>query len=169
MQYIPSRLEKAISDILIQKNILYPRDLRKETLSKAFGVEIFYNHVSTYSYKKGEYTAIVLNKHGDPKEQNFMFYHELAHIILHSGNQLNEEHYFIWRQELDANIVAHYVAVPYHMRNYIEFNRSDLVELMSDMFFVPQKVIKKRLKQIYERVKNQDTKCKNKIDFRFAF
>lgn len=49
MPYSPTLLEGAVSDILLHKKILSPKDLRPEFLSKRFGIEIMTGKTS-YAY-----------------------------------------------------------------------------------------------------------------------
>ncbi|WP_025731392.1 ImmA/IrrE family metallo-endopeptidase [Heyndrickxia ginsengihumi] len=146
--YKPSHLENAVSNFLVENNILYPNDLRKENFLTIFDIELYF-YCASYAYKNDNYYAIILNEKHDEKQKNFEFYHELGHLWMHSGNQLKTMKTFRHKyQEIDAEKFAMYMAIPIHMFHYIDFSQSNVVEILSDQFFIPQNKVIARLDQI---------------------
>lgn len=154
-EYKPGHLENAISSFLIENDILYPEDLRKEVFLKIFDIELYYHHV-TFAYKNDNYYAITIKKDCHPKEQNYAFYHEFGHLFSHDGNQLRFlKPYQINYQEIDARIFSLYMAIPVHMFRYIDFSLPNTVEIVSDQFYIPESVVIARFNQIQNRLKEQ--------------
>lgn len=157
--YKPSCLEKCVSNLLQNNNILYPEDLFKEDFSKVFDIELFYTRASFF-YEKNGYQAIMIKNSIDSKQQNFEYYHEFGHLYCrHNGNQLSSIHHGLMpsnqlSQENEALRFAYYTAIPVHMFKFIDFEDENLVEIVSDQFLIPEKNVNVRLFEIYRNIKD---------------
>ncbi|TES47192.1 ImmA/IrrE family metallo-endopeptidase [Halalkalibacterium halodurans] len=153
MDYFPNRLEYLISQRFKQKGILLPDDLKIETVANAFDIEIFY-HQTSFAFFQGNYKAITLNKHVDSRQQHYEFWHELTHILIHTGDQLKTAKYINKYQEIDANKCALFCAMPYHMLQYIDWYQENLLELLLEQFHLPKHQLINRLQQIQTKQQN---------------
>lgn len=147
--YIPTDLEKWISERFIKKAIFNPSDLKIYLMAQSFDI----THES-YNGKAisttDEFGAYILTDIRESKEiQIEQFFHELGHTLRHSGDQNKMLDLFREKQEWDAHLFTLYALIPYHM---IDFTISNTVKSLRDQFNVSEITAKKRFKQIKQQL-----------------
>ncbi|GLI90667.1 hypothetical protein ACFVL4_13740 [Bacillus subtilis] len=144
MPYSPTLLEGAVSDILLHKKILSPKDLRPEFLSKRFGIEIMTGKTS-YAYIDSDVKVFVLDKKVEEKERNYQFHKLFAHTLLHEENHLEIPMEVYEKHSEEAERLTWVEAIPYHMLRYIDFSDPEFIKQASDVFYIPEKVVQNRI------------------------
>lgn len=148
--YYPTHLERWIYSRYKRMGILSPEDLNIEKLCYVFHIFIKRFPVSSSCFEIGKYKEIILNSQLDIKEQREDFYHELCHLLRHSGRQMMMPNAFRELQEWDANNFVRYAAIPFHMLHEFDFKDAYIIETLSDRFQVTEKLCKQRLEKIYQ-------------------
>jgi Zn-dependent peptidase ImmA (M78 family) len=155
--YKLTEMEKKIEELYKKKNILIPSDLNINNVADKFKIEL------DFSVPEGpqraiwddELTVIFLNPEQSEENQRKVFFHELGHPIMHCGNQNGQmKKTFREFQEAQANQFQLYAAIPFFMLNSLELPRYEyqIVELIKNVFIVPESLAKKRLEQIKRRI-----------------
>jgi Zn-dependent peptidase ImmA (M78 family) len=148
--YKPSTIEQWVSDKFIEVGILQPHDLKLKLIANSFGIDYSLWDGITYSYrdKHDGKLYIIDNKNHDEINRRIRFFHELDHVLRHSGDQLDIPDSFRQMQEWDAKLFTMYASIPYHM---IDFEKGYTTKEMMDMFKVPEKLALKRIEDIRQK------------------
>jgi hypothetical protein len=93
----------------------------------------------------GRYRGITIDIRESKSKQREMFFHELCHILRHSGNQGIMNKAFRELQEWDTNHFTKYDATPHHMILYIPLYDENVIEQMANMFKVIPELCEERL------------------------
>ncbi|MBC2166190.1 ImmA/IrrE family metallo-endopeptidase [Listeria booriae] len=115
---------------------------------------------SSHMVYRGTY-YIIVDSRNSPQAQTFDFAHELAHFLLHDGNQRKSSRVYIEYQERQANNFAERFLVPMFLLRQLELpnDRADAAYLVEKTFKVDAELAKKRLalyeRQLYEEYKNR--------------
>ncbi|MGR0121607.1 hypothetical protein [Bacillus halotolerans] len=144
MPYSPTLLEGAVSDLLLHKKVLSPKDLLPESLSKRFGIEIMTGKTS-FAYIDSDVKVFVLERKVEGKERNYQFHKLFAHTLLHDENHLEIPMEMYEKQAKEAERLTWVEAIPYHMLNYIDFTDPEFIKQASDMFYIPEKIVQNRI------------------------
>ncbi|ASA22002.1 ImmA/IrrE family metallo-endopeptidase [Paenibacillus donghaensis] len=117
-----------------------------------FGVDVVYYENSPFS--ENEDKVIFLDRRDDYVEQRKVFFHELCHVIRHSGDQWWMPELFREAQENDANRFALYAMIPFYMfeQKQLPVNRREVISLLVSEFQTYPDFAKLRLKQIEDRI-----------------
>lgn len=75
-----------LEDQYQSNGILTPSNLEMGRVAAIFGIDIIYHAHGTFS--DNEEKVIFLNQYEDLKAQRMIFFHELCHVIRHSGVQM---------------------------------------------------------------------------------
>lgn len=149
--YRPTELEKWIATKLIRIGITRPEQINEQAIAQAFN--IFYKKaIMAHSIEQGKFRLICVSESKNKYEQREEFYHELCHILRHAGRQIMMPKAFRELQEWDANRFTLYAAIPIHMLKYIDFHDPNIIENMSEIFGVTQKLCHDRLTRIYNNI-----------------
>lgn len=150
--YFRTPLEQWIEEQYLLNGILTPHDLDIDKIAMLFGVDIIYHDNSPFS--ENEDKVIFLDRRDDYIEQRKIFFHELCHVIRHSGDQRRMPELFREAQEYDANQFALYAMIPFYMLEQMQLpvNRSQVISLLVSEFHVYLDFVKLRLNQIEDRI-----------------
>lgn len=98
--------------------------------------------------------AIFLNSNKPSADSKEAFFHELSHILLHTGNQLSMNRGLLELQEEQANHFQLYAAMPFYMIQQIHLpsHEADIIHVLSSEFRVTHQLARKRWEQIQRRV-----------------
>ncbi|EAE8752614.1 ImmA/IrrE family metallo-endopeptidase [Listeria monocytogenes] len=141
--YIESHREKKASSFLKTLEIYTPEKITMENICNKENLDLKRGNVSSYIVVN-DYRLITINKNKDNKQQHFEFLHELAHNHFnHHIFQTDEQ-----RNELEATSFAVCLAIPSHMLHFIDFNSSNIIYEVSDLFNIPNKIVSERLGMI---------------------
>ncbi|MEC0169856.1 ImmA/IrrE family metallo-endopeptidase [Paenibacillus graminis] len=151
-KYFKTPMEQWIEEQYLLGGILTPHDLDIDKIAMIFGVDIVYYDNSPFS--ENEDKVIFLDRRDDYIEQRKIFFHELCHVIRHSGDQRWMPELFREAQEHDANQFALYAMIPFFMLEQIQLpvNRSEVMCLLVSEFDVYLDFAKLRLNQIEDRI-----------------
>lgn len=147
MMHIPTPEESRVSKLLEEYGIFHPWQLQIENVCNVFDIDLEMGLSSTgFCYM--DYKMITLNKRKNEKQRQFEFFHELAHLLFHSGDQDKLPENIVHVQEWQASRLALYLSIPYHMLHYIKMSNPDVIQETSNLFNLPEDVVCKRLTQI---------------------
>ena len=120
--YVPSQLEVFISTLYKKLGITNPEDIKVDRIAKRLGIHLEISHHRNYSYIDNEIKIINLNGNLNELEKKKVFFHELAHLLFHQGNQIKLPNDFRDYQENQANNFIMYALIPYHMLDINSIN-----------------------------------------------
>lgn len=155
--YQLNETEKKIEQTYFENEILSPSDLTIDKVAKAFNVLV------SYAIEEGpqnaiwndEMSVIFLRSNQPTTKKREIFFHELAHPILHVGDQsLMNNDSFREYQEIQANQFQMYAAIPFFMvkRLSLPDYEPDAISLIQKVFKVGHHLAKKRFDQIKNKI-----------------
>lgn len=149
LYYKPTNLEHYVSTIFEKIGIYEPHDISKQYIADELDITLDFTKYKAVAHEEDDFKYINLYKNATKKEQREQFYHELNHILRHSGDQLKLPKLMTDWQEWDCKNFMLYAAIPFHMIHYInEYGNS---KHLSNLFGVTENLIVERLLQIKER------------------
>ncbi|RNB90196.1 ImmA/IrrE family metallo-endopeptidase [Brevibacillus nitrificans] len=166
--YYKTFLENKVEVLYRSHNILSPDHIDIDLIADVFGITI----VSLPGAKEegiwDDYRAAVfLNANKPSIESREAFFHELSHILLHTGNQLSMNRGLLELQEEQANHFQLYAALPFYMIQQIHLpsHEADIIHVLSSEFRVTHQLARKRWEQIQRRVFSgkQQLKFENEV------
>lgn len=110
-----THLEEYVKNLYLKISITKPQQLCFQKIREALGIKVFYWPDASQALFSGNQSYIVLNESLSPQQQWQDFCHELAHILLHTGNQGRLSPLFIEYQENKANSFMYHAAIPTFM------------------------------------------------------
>lgn len=154
--YIKTRLEEWIEEQYRTNGVLIPQDLDIDRIAMIFGVDIVY--YDNNSFSDNDDKVIFIDRRYEQTEQRKAFFHELCHVIRHSGDQRWMPDLFREAQENDANRFALYAAIPFFMFEQVQLpaNRSEVISLLVSEFQCFPDLVELRFKQIEVRISNSE-------------
>lgn len=153
LAYSPTPLETWISHFYKQLGIKTPEELDEQRIARSLGIYLFYKEIPSMAYEFGRFKSITIDKRLPSLMQREHFYHELCHILRHSGRQLMMPAAFRELQEWDAKNFTRYAALPLHMLRNYDYKQPDILEILSDQFKVTPELCAARLQKIHDRLK----------------
>ncbi|KAA0560729.1 ImmA/IrrE family metallo-endopeptidase [Rossellomorea aquimaris] len=151
LAYRTTELEDWVSRFYMNLGITTPNSISEERISRFLGIYVKKKPIPSSFHVIGRYQDIVIDSREPFEKHREIFFHELCHILRHSGIQSIMPSSFRELQEWDAHHFTQYAAIPYHMIKFIPFNDRDVIKQMSDMFLVSPELCEERLKQIIRR------------------
>lgn len=163
--YKPTEMELRMSGSLTQHNITKPTQLDTEKVQIAYNVLVIEMDFPSVAF--GNF-GIVLSRGLRGEDYKEAFFHELAHWLEHTGNQLQMTKQQKAMQEQQAKQMSMYLRIPYHMLGMVDFSSEDCIMEIVDLFSVSANLAKRRLKKIEDNVlchydDNTDLVYSNKI------
>lgn len=154
IKYYPTQLEQWLTKFYGKLDIVSPADIDEEVIAYRFKIFLFIKPLKSISYESGNFKSITLDNRLNIKKQREVFFHELCHILRHSGWQFKGMPFaFKELQEWDANRFVGYAAIPVHMLHRIDLKQENIIGHLSETFKVTPKLCERRLKRIYEQAK----------------
>lgn len=153
--YKPFALDLWVSKFLKRIGVIDLEDLDEKKIAQALRIYLTYNENRCYSYEEGNFKLINLNKNLDKIVQRERFFHELCHLLRHSGCQINMPLSFRELQEWDAGHFTRYAAIPYHMLKHVDFKSPTLINDMASIFKVSEELCKNRVDHIFRNLKKK--------------
>ncbi|MBC1605701.1 ImmA/IrrE family metallo-endopeptidase [Listeria rocourtiae] len=147
--YKPTETELRMSESLCSHGILEPTQLDTEKIQIAYKVMVIELDFPSINFGR---LGIVLKKGITGEQYISNFYHEFAHWLGHSGNQLQMSKQQKLAQEMQAEQMSMYLRIPYHMLELVDFSSDDCIIEIADIFGVPVELAKRRLKKIKDNV-----------------
>lgn len=154
--YIKTPLEQWIEEQYRTNGVLIPQDLDIDRIAMIFGVDIVY--YDNNSFSDNDDKVIFIDRRYEQTEQRKAFFHELCHVIRHSGDQRWMPDLFREAQENDANRFALYAPIPFFMLEQIKLpvNRSELISLLVSDYQCFPDFVELRFKQVEDRISNSE-------------
>ncbi|OMD05721.1 ImmA/IrrE family metallo-endopeptidase [Paenibacillus sp. FSL R5-0636] len=155
-QYFKTPLEQWIEDRYQENGIFRPSDLTIEKVSRIFNTEvIYYEHTS---FSDNEERIIFLNKYEEENLLRKFFFHELCHVVRHSGDQRWMPSLFRDAQENEADFFSLYTSIPFYIFQSLPLpnNKNEAIGFIAHEFKMPLEIAKKRFQQIEERIAQSD-------------
>ncbi|MGJ9381771.1 ImmA/IrrE family metallo-endopeptidase [Salipaludibacillus sp. CF4.18] len=154
MKYHPTPLEKWITNFYRNIGFVSPDDIDEEIITFHLNIFLFIKPLKSNSYESGNFKSITLDGRLNSELQREVFFHELAHILRHSGWQLGiMPEAFRQLQEWDANRFIGYAAIPFHMLRHIDLRQEYIIPYLAETFKVTPQICELRLMKIYEQAK----------------
>lgn len=151
--YPTTELEDWVSNLYINKvKILRPSEIDELNIASYYGIFLSKRYISPSHLILGRYIGITVDKRDSPEVQREDFFHELCHVLRHSGIQTMMPNAFRELQEWDARNFVRYAAIPHHMLRFIDFNDTNVINNMSEMFKVTPELCEERLNYIKRRI-----------------
>ncbi|MBC1459127.1 ImmA/IrrE family metallo-endopeptidase [Listeria newyorkensis] len=147
--YKPTETELRMAESLCSHGITKPAHLETEKIQIAYRVLVMEMDFPSASFGR---LGIVLKKGITGEQYKSAFYHEFAHWLGHSGNQLQMNKQQKLAQEVQANQMSLYLRVPYHMLELVDFSSDDCIIEVADIFNVPVALAKKRVQKIKDNI-----------------
>ncbi|WP_409174410.1 ImmA/IrrE family metallo-endopeptidase [Brevibacillus fortis] len=152
ISYSPTPLEAWISHFYRQLGITSPVELDEQRIARSLDIYLIYKEIPSMAYELGRFKSITIDKRLPLFIQREHFYHELCHILRHSGRQIMMPAAFRELQEWDARNFTRYAALPFHMLSNLEFDQPGIIEELSTQFGVTPVLCEDRLIRIREKV-----------------
>jgi len=159
LSYSPTSLESWISHFYRNLGIKTPDELDEQRIARSLGIHLFYKEIPSMAYEFGRFKSITIDKRLPSLMQREHFYHELCHILRHSGRQLMIPAAFRELQEWDARNFTRYAALPFHMLSNLEFDQPGIIEELSTQFGVTPVLCEDRLIRMREKVLRSAAPC----------
>ncbi|MFD9627698.1 ImmA/IrrE family metallo-endopeptidase [Peribacillus muralis] len=150
-RYPTTALEDWVSEFYSELNIYHPKQIEEEYISES--KNIYLHRKPRYGNYEivGHYQGITVDSRESYEVQREMFFHELCHLLRHSGVQSMMSNAFRELQERDAQHFTKYAAIPYHMLKYIDIHDPYVIDQMSHLFKVTPELCEMRLLHIKNR------------------
>lgn len=148
-----SHLEDFIKDLFTQMGILYPSHLNLEIIAKKLGVKVFYWSDKSQALFANLKPFIFLNQSLNPQQQWQEFCHELAHVLLHTGDQFYMSPLFRVYQEHKANNFMYHACIPTFMLEELQvydYTHKTVLKIQ-ELFNVEYEFALRRLKQYHNK------------------
>ncbi|WP_078597149.1 ImmA/IrrE family metallo-endopeptidase [Evansella clarkii] len=151
MQYIHSHREEWVLRFYKRMQINHPDDIDIKVIARHHRIYLKYHYKPTTFVQMGNYRAINLQYGLTTQEERIHFFHELGHLLRHSGSQLFMTDSFKELQEWDANFFTFYASLPFHMIKDYDFDDKGTIIELSQVFMVPEWFAAKRVEFIKKK------------------
>ncbi|WP_299090448.1 ImmA/IrrE family metallo-endopeptidase [uncultured Metabacillus sp.] len=149
--YPTTALEDWVTSFYLKLKIKKPSEISEDYIAKRNEIFIKRDKIPSRYDVVGRFRAITIDIRKDKLKQREIFFHELCHILRHSGRQGMIPEAFRQLQEWDARNFVRYAAIPNHMLHYIDLNDSSVIDNMVHLFKVTPELCTERLIQIEKR------------------
>ena len=162
--YQTTALEDWVTKFYINLSIYSPQEINEDYIAQSHNIFLHRKKMASFYQVVGRYSGITIDLRESKNKQREIFFHELCHILRHSGNQVMMRKAFRELQEWDTKHFTKYAAIPHHMISYIPLNDENVIEQMVNMFKVTPELCEERLVQI-----KKGTELRQNLNKTFAF
>ncbi len=145
-------LEDWVTKFYQSLKIYHPTQIDIQEIARISDIHLRFDRQEPHHLIIGKFRAIIVDSRIPILEQREQFFHELCHILLHSGIQNTLPDTFRNLQERDAKNFTLYALTPYHMLRFIDFYSGKVINEMSILFQAPPHLCERRLTQIQDRL-----------------
>lgn len=144
-----SHLEDYILNLYHVNNIRTPEQLNIKMISKALDIKFFYWEHTSQAIIYDDMNAIFIDSRIRAQLQWQDFCHELGHLLLHVGDQINMPPLFQEYQEWKANNFMYHACVPTFMLDSLEIKDMTTYNIhkIQTLFNVEYEFAQQRLNQ----------------------
>ncbi|MCT2347148.1 ImmA/IrrE family metallo-endopeptidase [Niallia taxi] len=146
--YHTTALEDWVTDFYLKLNILTPQDIDEDYIAKEQRIFLHRKRMAPFFQVVGRYCGITIDIREPQDKQRETFFHELCHILRHTGNQGTMNTAFRQLQEWDTKHFTKYAAIPHHMIPFIPLKDDNVIDQMVHIFKVTPELCEERLIQI---------------------
>lgn len=146
--YQTTALEDWVTNFYLKLNILTPQDINEDFIAREQRIFLHRKKMAPFFQTVGSYCGITIDIREPKNKQREIFFHELCHVLRHSGNQGIMNKAFRDLQEWDTKHFTKYAAIPHHMIHYIPLNEENVIDQMVNIFKVTPELCEERLVQI---------------------
>jgi Zn-dependent peptidase ImmA (M78 family) len=147
--YKPFPFDNWVAKLYKRIGINTPEDITEKAIARALKIHLTYSDKRSYSTEIGNFQLININKDLDKQAQREVFFHELCHILRHSGYQYKMmPSAFRELQEWDAAHFTRYAAIPFHMLGHVNWTSPTLIEEMAQTFKISEEICQYRVDHI---------------------
>lgn len=150
--YVPTRLEKWVSDWYMGMKIFEPHEIDEYIISEHEGILLIEKPLPSHSFSDEHVKIICIDSRESSTKRREQFFHEMCHVLRHEGSQTKLHSGFRLLQEADAENFSKYAAIPIHMLEKIDFREPYIVDLVSEIFSVSFELAEMRLRQIKNNI-----------------
>lgn len=163
MKYQTTALEDWVTDFYTRLKILHPNQINEQKIARIYEIFIHRKPMPSKFEIVGRYKGITLDNRKSIEMQREMFFHELCHILRHSGVQSMMPEAFRELQEWDARNFVKYAAIPHYMLKFIDISDPYVIDQMVSLFKITPELCEERLEQIRKRCLNVKHIAKNRV------
>lgn len=147
--YSTSHTEDFVKEMYTKIGIIEPQQLKFRHVATKLGVSIFYWKEYSQALFLKDYPYIFLNNSLTEQELTQDFFHELGHVLLHSGNQRKMTDSFRRYQENKANHFMYHACIPTFMLEDLDVMNctTRTIAEVQELFCVEHDFAFKRLEQ----------------------
>lgn len=144
-----SHLEDFIKEFYFKMNIITPPLLDFREIAKNLGIKVFYWSETSQALYANDLPYIFLDESLTQQQQWQDFCHELAHVLLHTGDQFYMYPLFREYQEYKANNFMYHACMPTFMLDELQLcdYLPQTVVKLQELFNVEYEFALKRLTQ----------------------
>lgn len=144
-----SHLEDYIKKKYIQMEICSPTDLDFNRVAKHFNIKVFFWKQNSQALFLRKSAFIFLSEDLSPSQTWQDFIHELCHVLLHTGDQMQMTSLFREYQEYKATNFTYHACVPTFMLQQLELPRNtfEAARMIQETFNVEYDFAMTRLTQ----------------------
>jgi Zn-dependent peptidase ImmA (M78 family) len=147
--YKPFPLDAWISKLYKRIGIYTPDDINEQSIARELRIHLTISDKRNYSTEIGNFQLINIHKNLDKQKQREVFFHELCHILRHTGYQYKMmSSAFRELQEWDAAHFTRYAAIPFHMLEYVNWTSPTLIKDMANTFKISEQICQYRVDHI---------------------
>ncbi len=142
-------IEDYVLSFYLKMNVRKPQHLCFQKVTEELGIKVFYWPEASQALFTGDKGFILLDENSTEQQQWQDFCHELAHVLLHVGNQSKMTESFRRYQEEKANNFMYHAAVPTFMLDelkIVDISAATIYKVQL-LFNVEYGFAKKRLQQ----------------------
>lgn len=150
--YQTTSLEDWVTNFYIKLNIRLPQEINEDYIARKQRIFLHRKNMPPFYQIVGRYSGITIDIRETKYKQREIFFHELCHILRHSGNQGIMTKAFLDLQEWDTKNFTKYAAIPHHMIKYIPLNDENVIDQMVNLFKVTPELCEERLFQIKNKI-----------------
>lgn len=155
MLYYPTYSEKLISECYKELGIFYPSQIDIERICQTQGIVYIEKPIYSHFAIIDEVKFIVVDKRLKQHEKKEHFFHELVHVLLHSGIQTSMSEYSLKMQEREARKHSRYALIPFHMLKFVDLTSNNAIQNIIETFNVSDEISKERYEEIEKKLKNK--------------
>ncbi|WLR52425.1 ImmA/IrrE family metallo-endopeptidase [Bacillus tianshenii] len=146
--YFPTLLEEWVTKLYKTIGINHPEDLDETYICRKLNIYLKYKNMESHYLVTGRYQEITINAALPLHQKREAFYHELCHILRHTGNQITMPDMLRVLQERDARHFVRYAALPYHLIVNYDIYATDATVHLSNVFGVTEELCQERIDKI---------------------
>jgi Zn-dependent peptidase ImmA (M78 family) len=149
MNYIYTSIEDYVKKMYHHLSIFVPEEIDMIEIAARLNIWLYFENVKSKAVERNEVFSMFIDRRLSPQEQWQDFGHELCHVLMHSGNQLQLPPDFILYQESKANNFSLHFCVPTFMLEQLELPaiKREAIEFIAKTFNVEMEFAKVRLER----------------------